>query len=57
MVGIITVNGETLNLVQMEAKAPTTKKGYVDFVKLGNTTKLSLDELVSRGISLELVRS
>ncbi|OBZ80990.1 hypothetical protein A0J61_10959 [Choanephora cucurbitarum] len=52
LVSLLSDEGEQLDLFCMEAKTPEANKGDVDFIKLANSMKLMVDELVSRGCPL-----
>ncbi|KAI8330152.1 hypothetical protein EDC96DRAFT_549011 [Choanephora cucurbitarum] len=57
LVSLFSGSGEELNIYSMEAKTPEANKGDLDFVKLANTMKVMVDELVSRGCPLPKAHS
>ncbi|KAI8327423.1 hypothetical protein EDC96DRAFT_531915 [Choanephora cucurbitarum] len=52
LVSLFSGSGEELNIYSMEAKTPEANKGDLDFIKLANTMKVMVDELVSCGCPL-----
>ncbi|KAI8364098.1 hypothetical protein BD560DRAFT_175643 [Blakeslea trispora] len=53
LLSLNTCNSESIDLYVMEAKAPEAHKGDMDFVKISVMMKQMMDELISRGLSVD----
>ena len=53
LLSLKTCSSELIDLYVMEAKAPEAHKGDMDFIKISIMMKQMVDELVSRGFSVD----